>query len=323
MFSVLGSDPALAAKLRRIERTQALTILNLHRVSSDASSIFEALPPALFDELLAWAKAHFAITTCAGAAASEDTDKPRLILSFDDGYKDFIKTVMPILDRHKIRANQNIIPGAVERGEPPINVLVQDFIAQAPASLLREVRLPGVSFQIDPENRFQAATAVSALYKNRPMREQHPLREQLDAALGKVSGFRPTPMMTVDEVREAARHHEVGAHAFEHASMAFETNDYLADDARRCRVWFHQQLGISPDVYALPNGSYRPGQPQIVRDAGYNHVLLVGDDFSSPRATVHKRFTARGRSLAEAKFRASGGFVRPQDPAEAVIGDRA
>jgi peptidoglycan/xylan/chitin deacetylase (PgdA/CDA1 family) len=47
--------------------------------------------------------------------------EPPLILSFDDGYKDFIEVVVRILERHRVIANQNIVVNSVESGRPPMN----------------------------------------------------------------------------------------------------------------------------------------------------------------------------------------------------------
>jgi peptidoglycan/xylan/chitin deacetylase (PgdA/CDA1 family) len=125
-------------------------------------------------------------------------------------------------------------------------------------------------------------------------------------------------MMSRDEVREIAAVHEIGAHSFDHASMAAETDAYLADDLLRCRAYFGETLGAPVNVYAFPNGSCRDGQIDVVRDAGFEHVLLVGEDFSRTDAHIHKRFTMYAASRAEARFRATGGF-RPIPPSVRAV----
>jgi peptidoglycan/xylan/chitin deacetylase (PgdA/CDA1 family) len=132
-----------------------------------------------------------------------------------------------------------------------------------------------------------------------------PLFERLD-------GRWATPMMTAADVREVSQVHEIGAHSFEHASMAYETDAYLAADARRCRTWFRDRVGLDPQIYAFPNGSLREAQPAVVRDLGYPVVLDVGERFSRLDATLHSRFTFYADSLAEARFRAVGGRLDPR-----------
>ena len=308
-LAVLGSDMALGAKLRRIARSGALTILNLHRVDDAHPSAYEAMAPRLFDELVGWLAPRFRIVTFAELASLAPNGKPPLILSFDDGYKDFIETVAPILAKHGVQANQNVIPGCVESGLPPMNVLMQDFIGQAPASLLREVPLPGLPEGADPDKRAASGLHASAVLKNRPIAEQKMIFADFQPHFARMDGFAPTPLMTIADIAEVGAVHEIGTHSFEHATMATETDDYVAADAMRSRDWHREKLGAESLIYAFPNGSAGPGHAAIVRAAGYRDVLLTGEIFSSRGAHIHQRFTMYGASAAELRFRATGAMA--------------
>lgn len=313
--AVLGSDPALGIKLSWIARAGALTILNFHRVDDDRSSAYEGMAPKIFDELVGWLKGQFEIVTFAELKSAGHTKRPKLILSFDDGYKDFITTVVPILDSHRVRANQNIIPACVESGLPPLNVLLQDFIGQAPDSLLRETPLPGFENAADRDlfnrDRILAGRRASAALKRMPIAQQKAAMAALRPSFERCDGWRTTPLMTLEDLRQISDVHEIGAHSMEHATMAAETDDYVANDARECQAWFGRSLGQAPRVYAFPNGSQRPGHAQIVAAAGFDHILLVGERFSHLDAAEHERITMYGRNMAEVRFRATGASARP------------
>jgi peptidoglycan/xylan/chitin deacetylase (PgdA/CDA1 family) len=109
--------------------------------------------------------------------------------------------------------------------------------------------------------------------------------------------------MGAADAAEAAAHHEIGLHSYAHDSMEFETEAFFADDLRRCREWYRAHLGAEPRVYAFPNGSHRPEQPEHARRAGFDHVLLVGERASSVAAGVHPRITADGVTLRELRMR--------------------
>jgi hypothetical protein len=85
--------------------------------------------------------------------------------------------------------------------------------------------------------------------------------------------------------------------------MEFETDAFFEDDLRRCRAWYRDHLDSDPQVYAFPNGSHRPEQPELAERAGFNHVLLVGERPSSVSARVHSRITADGVTLRELRMR--------------------
>jgi peptidoglycan/xylan/chitin deacetylase (PgdA/CDA1 family) len=311
VLTMLGSDRALAFRLSQIARSDALTILNLHRVDDREGSAYEAMKPALFDELVGWLKQRFRIITFAELETLTPGGKPPLILSFDDGYKDFVDIVAPMLEKHGVRANQNLIPSALDTGLPPMNVQLQDFIGSAPAALLRETPLPGLPGGAEPNNRAAAGMRSSWVFKNRPIAEQKRIFALLQESFRRFDGFRTTPVMSVKEALQIAQTHELGAHSFEHANMAEETDDYLREDARNCLEYFETRLGLRPSVYAFANGSVRSGQAEIVRAAGFQHVLLTGERFSRRSNWLHDRVTMYGKTYAEARFRALGGFKLP------------
>ena len=298
-FAALGNGPLLRRRLDRVRAAGVSTILNLHRVARDDGSDYRPLDPQLFDELLAFVKREFAVVTIGelGDAAS----KPKLVLSFDDDYRDFITTAVPILKNHGLRANQNIIPRCVETGLPPLNVVAQDFVGQAPKELVAGLEVEGFSAPLD--NRY--GHRLSYFLKMRPQSEQDRLAAALLPQFRRWDKFPPTPMMNVDEVKSLDGH-ELGAHSFAHSSMEYESDEFVDSDVQRCAAYFRDTLGKPMTIYAFPNGSCRAGQAERVLGHGVDHVLLVGERFDRG-ARIHHRLTFDGRSASEIRYKALGG----------------
>jgi peptidoglycan/xylan/chitin deacetylase (PgdA/CDA1 family) len=300
-FAVLGSELIVNRRLAGIRQSEKITILNLHRVAPKDGSGYHPLAPELLDELLGFMKSRFDLITFA--ELDEPRKKPRAIISFDDGYKDFVNFAAPVLARHKVRVNQNVVPLCIETGLPPLNVLAQDFVGKAPRELTLKLEIPGFPDLSGPN----LASRLSKFIKNRPRSEQEALAETLTPQFFAWSEFEPTPMMTRDETRQIAAEHEVGGHSFEHASMEFETDEYLKEDVLRCQKYFQEALDRPMSIYAFPNGACGEEHIEIVAACGVEHVLLVGNDFATARSP-YKRFGLDARTLGEAKFRAVGGF---------------
>lgn len=305
-FRTLSSPFLLEQGVKKIARTGLLPILNFHRISDSPGHLDDAISPHVFDDLIVWLQTHFDIVTFEDMDAGRKRGKPPVILSFDDGYRDFAENAAPILRARSVKANVNIIPSCVESGIPPNNILIRDFIQQAPAALLRETPLPGLPAGADPDRRTLSGLRASAAFKNQPMEVQKRQWSEISPRIERYDGLRMTALMSKKDILQLADEVEFGAHSFEHATMNLETAGYLRSDAARCQSWWRGLTGRDFTIYAFPNGAAAQGQAEIVLDAGYKNVLLVADVFSKAGGAVHNRVTMTARSGGEARVRALG-----------------
>ena len=123
IYPILGNSFRVQKRINKIGNYNLLTILNLHKVGFDDGSAYTALNPETFEQLLNFLLENYQITSFAELINESENNqiisgKPKVILSFDDGYKDFVNVIHPILQKFGIRANQNIIPGCIESNRP-------------------------------------------------------------------------------------------------------------------------------------------------------------------------------------------------------------
>lgn len=308
-IGALGNPLAASVKLRTLRRTESLVVLNLHRVGPDDKSTYPALSVDLFELLLKFITANFDVVTF-GQIPMPTRTRPRLILSFDDGYADFFETAMPIMDKYGVRANLNIIPECVETGRPPLNVELQDLIGKAPISVLKRLDLPGLPLDFD-QPRSVMGQRASAHIKTLTMAAQGELRSVVDAQVGDCLPAYASRMMTLVQVQAASLRHEIGGHSYSHANLGLEDDDYVRADIRSCRAYFETKLAQPMDIYAFPNGSYRPGHPELLAVEGVKTILLVDEGLSHVRAAVHPRLTFHAYSKREVIYRALGAYQWP------------
>ncbi|MFV0279916.1 MAG: polysaccharide deacetylase family protein [Rhodoblastus sp.] len=293
--------------MKRISGKGQLTVLNFHKISDHPFDRHEAVPPLVFDEIVGWLKQNFDIVSFRDLPHLRPGGRPRLIVTFDDGYLEFIDVAAPIARRHAIPVNINIVPGCVDDGTPPFNVIVKDFIFQAPALLLRETPLPGLPHGADPDRRDVSALIASAALKNRPIAQQRAEWKTLWPKISRFDGLKTTPMMTRSHILQLIDEFECGAHSFEHATMSAETDDYLRDDFERCRKWWRDVIGRECEIYSFPNGGATARQTDLALQHGFSQALLVGENYSAIDARIHPRLTMSGRHFREALVRALGG----------------
>ena len=126
---------------------------------------------------------------------------------------------MPILERHGVGANQNVVAASVESGRPPWNVELLDAMEHVPVESLRALELPsGALPRLEPAAGDHAlmrwGVEVSRLLKLRPRSEREPLVHALIEQLrNDVPAPSSQPMLTARDLVEVARSHEVGVHS--------------------------------------------------------------------------------------------------------------
>lgn len=316
-FSVLRWTGEETRRLRAARRQDRLIILNLHRVSPVDNPFWSPMHPRVFDELLAFVARHFHVTTFE-AHRHIHPKKPSLILSFDDGYYDFIEYALPLLRARRLPANQNIIPSCVQSGRAPWIVQVYDALSTLPRRAINELDWDGFSTRLsgddtDAKVRYGVALGRFLTLRSRQARQDiQDIWGQVNRLLARAdgAGSRTRMMDLADVQRAAADGCEIGAHAFDHDAMADEPDEFLVDDVQRCASFFANTLRLPLQIYAFPNGSYRPSQIPLLWQQGIEHVLLVDEHVAQRGRRVYPRLTMHADSAVEARLRAVGATVR-------------
>lgn len=307
-FALASALGAAERTLKDIRARHRLVVLNLHRVRPEANPFWEPLAPELFDELLSFVTPRFRVTTFGRLLEAGD-GRPPLVLSFDDGYHDFIEYAVPLLAKYRVPANLNVIGESILTGQAPAIVRLCDFLGAAPRTLIDRIRLPGfeprLRFDTD-EEKVRFGTALCNFLKMRPRAGAEPYWQLLAPVVEALDPFPASKMMTADEIRGVAGEHEIGCHSFGHDSMGFEDDAFFVRDFEQAERVFRDHIGLPIVVYAFPNGSWRASQVELLERREVRHVLLVGDDYSQPDAHVHSRFNFYADSPAEARLRALG-----------------
>jgi peptidoglycan/xylan/chitin deacetylase (PgdA/CDA1 family) len=301
-FLAASQSLLLKRRLDYLQASGATIVLNLHRVAPPDMSTYRPLEPKFFDELISFCCKHFRITNFSNLDTAYN--KAQLILSFDDGYLDFYDNVLPIIGRKKLPVNQNVIPGCVESGLPPLNVVAQDFLGQAPSDILARTDVPGFGMKLTPA----AGQALSNFIKFMTAEDRQALSPYLLKQFFSWEKFKPTPMMAVSHLQEIKDVVELGAHSYHHDSLGVESDNFAENDACQCKVWFQRSLALDPLIYAFPNGSYNETQVNRIRQQGFTQLLRVSEALNSRsqiNTGVFNRLTFDASSSAEVRFRAT------------------
>ena len=311
-YFVLGNNLRIKRRIHKIGKLNKLTVLTLHKVGDDDISSYQPLSSRLFEELIIFLEKNYYITSFSELSNINKiiTSKPLVILSYDDGYKDFMNITIPILKKYNIRVNQNVIPECVSLGRPPLNVSLQDYIGKTELENLFALKIPGFEWPTNLKDKVKLGFLLSNYIKSNPHYVQQKIRKKVEDQIGDRLYSLSSRMMDIEDIKSIINLHDIGIHSYSHSNMALETEEYVRNDMKKCREWFFSKFDRYPSIYAFPNSSYKKQDIQTALDLGYTNVLLVDNKFSSINTSIHYRFNFDVKSKSAMKFWVAGGFRR-------------
>ncbi|MFM9995274.1 MAG: polysaccharide deacetylase family protein [Phycisphaerales bacterium] len=267
--------------LSRLERRMrgGLTILTYHRVLPDGSARSYPLaslvtPESVFREQVQWLAGRTVLSTLRGALAARGSwgseARPRVCITFDDGFADNQRFAAPVLDELGVRATFFIATAPVRDG----GRLWFDAAARAWESGPGE--LTGAAERVLGRRDLGSSPTLDAwmrLLKSVPA-------EQRNATLGvlRIDGAPPDTdrMMTPAEVRLlTSAGHEIGSHTVTHPILTMESDAVINDELSRSRAELASWTGTDVAGFCFPNGDCDDRVVEAVRRAGYTYACVT------------------------------------------------
>lgn len=202
-----------------------------------------------------------------------DGGKPRVLITFDDGYADNVHHALPLLVKHGFRALGFVTTGQIGSTEPFWwDALERIVFAGRPAT--GGWKLPDGTLVPDYLDKPATYSILHAALK----RLADPDRRSALAELAGQGGVSPrttddSRAMNWGELRAwAAVGMLVGAHSRSHPVLTALTTDELRAEIRSCKRDLESRLGVVTDAFAYPYGSrnaYDERCVAAVRAAGF------------------------------------------------------
>ncbi len=299
--------------LRSILKPNALTILSLHQVSEEKSFFWSPVQPHVFEQLCAYVAKHYTVTTFAGLAEHPKPKKPLLILSFDDGYYDFVQYAMPALKKYNLPANHNIVYQCVNENmtiwTQRLNVIFE-FLRNNHITDTRITFADGTTATLQQSGGDWRKWYNHVFYTllRSPRREREPVILALEQQYAVQAGVR---MMNWAEVQEVMKHHiEIGNHTLSHDVVATITDpEEMYREVVLSKQYFEEKLSIPIEVIALPNGETTAALSNSLGQAGYRYVLELNERTNPLRKRAadnlrYNRITIGGEPIEKLILRA-------------------
>jgi peptidoglycan/xylan/chitin deacetylase (PgdA/CDA1 family) len=296
---LLRASGALAWLRRHHARRAHVLVLSLHRVGRSPGGAPLTMPEDAFRKLLAGLVRRYRICSweeCLEPPRADDA-RLRVVLTFDDGYRDNAEIAWPILRSAGVSALFFPTTSFLD-GEP----LWWELVAAAsPAE-----EPAGETFGA-------VAEAEIARLKRAPAAELKRRIQELAERVGHAPSL-SRPMAWADVRAMAAQGAVFGAHGASHALLVRCNDAELAAELETSRRRLTEELGEAISLFAYPDRRHDARTRAAVKAAGYRHAFIgdqriwtpADDPLCIPRMPVDGSvYAVAGRfswTLLEAEF---------------------
>ncbi|HKT31112.1 MAG TPA: polysaccharide deacetylase family protein [Gammaproteobacteria bacterium] len=289
-------------------------ILGYHRVVEDyRAALRYAMPPMLIsvatlEKHLDWLGRHCVFVTLDEAAAAYDSTrhysgKPRVAITFDDGYRDFYECAFPLLQRKGIPAAVFVVTNLV--GSPNLQthdelyLLLNQIAVQGELSehsLAQLLAAAGAAEQLMARlrpllpNAFALTrTLLESLPHAQILRIVEKLGERAEVPAEVRQPLRALDWEALGQLQRAGI--TIGSHTQSHVFLVNECEYRIVEETAGSKEQAEQKLGAPIEHFAYPDGQFNEQVVDAVAAAGYRYAYTTcrHRDALRPQLTVPRR----------------------------------
>jgi peptidoglycan/xylan/chitin deacetylase (PgdA/CDA1 family) len=261
-------------QLSAAARTGGCAVLTYHRVGANPHG-FKHIPADAFRRQMRWLRDHCRLIRpdeLRDACGRADRVRPAVLVTFDDGYRDFHDTAYPILR---------------ELGIPAVNFIATQFVDDSQArfwwdqvdlavwgSTRAAIDLfwrSGERVALDAAGRQHVRMDIRRYIWSRPEAERQTTLAAffaaLDMTLEQIAIERQ--VMTWAEIRGVSDLTTMGGHTHSHPLMSRVDDQRLRQEVETCRDRLAEQVAL-PATFAYPSGAVSEAAKRAVRNGGFD-----------------------------------------------------
>ena len=267
-------------------REPGVIVLTYHRINGTDRSL-EGISIDAFERHMRWIKDHCEVIEPGAIqehASGRRRSRPAVVVSFDDGYKDYHDLAYPVLERLRIPAVVFLATSFMDQGGMIWTEEVQWTVNNARKA---RVTLPWSQETVTLDgaaSRTKLSTTIRRHLKTLPDTER---RATLDVLVKELDAppVRERQMLSWDEVRAASRYTRWGGHSHTHPILSRLTREAAEREIATCRDRIHAETGTAPTLFAYPNGQpadFTAETKEILQKNGFRIAFATTEGIAGP-----------------------------------------
>lgn len=277
-------------ELGRVMRRNKMPILCYHRFTSSGRTN-GAISAELFDAHLRYLKKHFTVISPAEMLSLlEGTLRVRnpLVLTVDDGYRDFVDVAFPLLEKHGIPATLFVTTRFID-GEIWLWPDVVKYIVMKADNLKLELPDSESDFPLGaPEEKREALSKLLIACKRLKEEEKGDFLKELGDRMNVRIPPVPPPEFqpaTWEELRRFDKSFVgIGSHTLTHPLLSRTSLENAEAEIIESRRRIERMLGCEVTAFAYPNGmqgDYMDQHKEILKKHGYRFAVTCNSGFNT------------------------------------------
>lgn len=300
-------------------------ILMMHRVidSKEQARLPHNNPLCIdkntFAELLFFLKKHFDLVDLENAISNRPSNKPKLALTFDDGWKDNFTHAFPILKKHQVPATIFLSTAYIDQNKGFWWQSIADRLWERPHSVdqaalkkaLQPYAIPLNPALFDDLKSLEKSRLILTFLHSLKQLEPQTLNPLAEALF---YDNRPDAMDWSDvRLLEESGLIKFGPHGHQHYILTQLEQSACVEDLHKSHALITEHCSRPLNIYCYPNGNNNPHIHSLLSELGYSYALstepglihTTQNNFCLPRIDVSQKSAEQPGLLAWRIFQGS------------------
>lgn len=271
-WSGLGPLLIFYKKLQR-----QIPIFLFHRVNPEWDIFTEPLSPKAFEKIILFLKKFYTLAAVSDMIGQSKNTNMALV-HFDDATKDFMLFAYPILKKHDVPFALFLPFNPINSRNTIWNYTLFDTILNHKETIVK-LRYENIKFCMDKESSY-FYQQVMQLHKHLLTSPQEKIFDFLDSIVDRDKKGNFAPLCSWEDLNKlnGSSYATIGSHTCNHTYLPAQSEYFVHEELADSKRQIEEQLGVSVDLIAYPNGGYNQKICQIASKY-YDFGFSVDEQF--------------------------------------------